>query len=106
MWIGEKEKKRIESKGGACAILMSIAIEYVCDRHLCIVVSMRRAVEGCIISEGALEEDPIGDCQMSAYLPKLTPCPANPDSSVHLTNQHFKSAKDLEPGWLIKTRRF
>lgn len=63
-WRRREEKNRIENVGGACAIWMSIVIEYVCD-ILCIVVSMRRAVEGCRVSEGALEEDPIGDCQMS-----------------------------------------
>lgn len=77
MWIGEKEKKRIENEGGACAVLMSIVIEYVCDVYA-YVVSMTRAVEGCIISEGALEEDPIGDCQMSTVSTKIYPMPCQP----------------------------
>lgn len=78
-------------KVGACAIWMSIVIEYVCD-ILCIVSSMRRAVEGCIISDGALEEDPIGDCQMSIYqnLPHALPTLILPHTC--------KSTKDLEPG--------
>lgn len=30
-WRRREEKKRIENEGEACAIWMSIAIEYVCD---------------------------------------------------------------------------
>ena len=80
----------MENEGGACAIWMSIVIEYVCDRHLCIVVSIRRAVEGCMISEGALEEDPIGDCQMSVCqnLPHALPTLILPHTwQINISNQ-------------------